>query len=219
MVVPGSNSDSIQSELQHHSQWAASHNLKLNASKTCEIVFSKKRKPKPPPNAGIQRVTTLKILGVEVDDNLTFNYHINNTISCCSSSFYALRTLKQFGLNQKELQTVFQTKVVAKLLYGSLAWWGYITKGTADRLEAFLRRAVKYKYYPAEGAPTITQMVSNQELNLFKTITQNTAHCLHPLLPLPKKTTTYTLRPRGHNFALPNKNDKLFISRCLYKYL
>ena len=217
LVVPGNNSNSIQAELQHHSAWAASHNLKLNTSKTCEIVFSKRGKSKPPPNMDIERTSTLKILGVHVDENLSFQTHINSTISSCSSSFYALRTLKQFGLNQAQLQTVFQSKIISKLLHGSLAWWGFLNKSSINQLESFLRRATKYKYYPENG-PSISDLVSKHELNLFKTITSDHSHCLYPLLPKPKDITPYSLRARGHNFTLPTKNDKLFISRCIYKY-
>ena len=217
LVVPGSNRGSIQNELTHHSQWAASHNLKLNPDKTCEIVFSKKNTTKPPLNLGVERVSTLRILGVTVDENLNFKQHIENSISSCSSTFFALRTLKQFGAKEQELQLVFRAKIVSKLLYGSLAWWGFITKALINRLETFLRRAIKYKYYPSESSPTIAEIVDKQEKHLFKAITQNKSHCLHHLLP-ELKEITYSLRPRGHYFSLPTKNDKLFISRCLYKY-
>ena len=67
LIVPGCNSLSIDKELEHHAKWAASHNLKLNLSKTMEIVFTKRGKLEPPPNAGITRVESLKVVGVTVD--------------------------------------------------------------------------------------------------------------------------------------------------------
>ena len=39
LVIPGCNAASIPAELEHHANWAATSNLKLNPSKTSEIVF------------------------------------------------------------------------------------------------------------------------------------------------------------------------------------
>ena len=90
LIVPGNNANTIPAELTHHSKWAKEHNLKLNLAKTSEIVFTSKRKiatPIPPTNPGIQRVSSLKVLGVVVVDNkLTFQDHINETIKQCSQA-------------------------------------------------------------------------------------------------------------------------------------
>src|SRR3989442_12300589 len=43
LVIPASNATSIPSELQHHAAWASQRNLKLNISKTAEIVFVRRR--------------------------------------------------------------------------------------------------------------------------------------------------------------------------------
>ena len=51
----------------------------------------------------------------------------------------------------------------------------------------------------------------NQEANLLKVVAYNPAHCLFPLLP-PIQSMPYNLRPRGHNFTLPSKDCRNFIS-------
>src|SRR5207244_559708 len=84
LVVPGSNVSSIQNELDYHSQWASQCNLKLNPTKTSEIVFSRKGSKPPPVNPGITRSESIKILGVVVDNRLTFSDHIDAVLTKCN---------------------------------------------------------------------------------------------------------------------------------------
>ena len=72
LIVPYTNASTIPPEIDHYSSWAANCNLKLNPSKTSEIVFSRKRLLPPPPNPGVTRTENLKILGLTVDNKMTF---------------------------------------------------------------------------------------------------------------------------------------------------
>lgn len=80
LVVPGGNQHTIPLEQSHHASWAASRNLSLNLSKSSEIVFSRRKSTAPPPNPGIDRVSSIKILGVIVDDKLSFQPHVANSL-------------------------------------------------------------------------------------------------------------------------------------------
>jgi len=144
LVVPASNASSIPSELQHHSAWASQRNLKLNIAKTAEIVFVRRRGKAPLPTPGINRVNSLKILGVLVDDHLTFQEHISQTINSCSQSLFALRTMRQHGLDNKSLHQIFTAKILSKLTYAAPAWWGYASASSKLQFESFLRKANKF---------------------------------------------------------------------------
>ena len=121
LIVPGSNSHTIPAELKHHADWAAASNLKLNPSKTSEIVFTRKHTPYPPPTSNVTRVTSLKILGITVDDKLSFTPHIQQTLTTCSQTLFAFRLLRQTGIDTHSLQTVFHSTTISKLLYCSPA--------------------------------------------------------------------------------------------------
>lgn len=217
LVVPGSNANSIPQELHHHAQWAAQHNLKLNLSKTSEIVFSSKRcrTSPPPPTQGIVRVNSLKILGVLVDGKLNFQPHINDAIKSCNQGLFALRTLRQHGLPDESLRLTFTSKILSKLSYASPAWWGFITESSENQLDAFLRKACRLNYY-SDTHLTFSTIVEQLETNLFNNIASNPHHCLHSLLP-PLKSSNYNLRSRGHSYKLPAKDDRNFINRLLYR--
>jgi hypothetical protein len=51
LIVPASNTFTLQLEIDHQSKWASSCNLKLNATKTSEIIFTRKKASPPPPHS------------------------------------------------------------------------------------------------------------------------------------------------------------------------
>ena len=90
LVRPASNSDSCPSELKHIQRWALANNLKLNRSKSQEIIF----KARPARDESIQlpavlpdikRVSSLTSLGVVLQDNLKVTDHMNAVIASCSN--------------------------------------------------------------------------------------------------------------------------------------
>ena len=213
LLVPGTNSATIQSEIMHHQQWAASCNLKLNINKTKEIVFCRRRVNPPPPLPNIERVQSIKILGVIVDNKLRFDSHFENKITECSQTLFALRTLKAHGLNATLLSQVFNSITTSKLFYAIPSLWGFLNKETKNRIQAFLTRAKKWGY--CSSSDTAEDIVTRLENNLFKNIVSNPDHCLHYMLP-EQKPMPVTLR-KGHGFTLPPKDDRQFITRMLYK--
>ena len=188
LIVPSSNLHTLNDELSHHETWAKSCNLKFNANKTAEIVFRARAKlPEPPANLGVQRVPSIKVLGVLMDNKLNFQEHVSTTIAACSSSLFALRVTRQYGLSEEMLQNVFKVAVLSKLMYASPAWSGFMSKSLLDRFEAFLRRAVKFGYYKTSD-PKASDLLLKADLGLFNKILHNEHHVLNFLLPPHKKT-------------------------------
>ena len=88
MVVLGNNTHTCQAEIEHLQTWVTANNLRLNGDKTKEIVFSACRHrtappPPPPPRPGIELVTSLRILGIIVNDKLTAADHVTTLLSSC----------------------------------------------------------------------------------------------------------------------------------------
>ena len=75
IIVPAVNIQSFKADLAHIEKWAAANNRKLNRSKSPEIIFMEGRRRRtvclPPPLTDIQRVTSMKILGVTVTNHLS----------------------------------------------------------------------------------------------------------------------------------------------------
>jgi len=147
LVVPSSNGHTLRDETEHHISWAHSCNLKINATKTQEMVVCRRGVLEPPLTAGINRVNNMKILGVFVDNKLSFNLHIEHNITACHQSFYALKILRTRGLSAEMINSVFKSIVISKLLYAGCAWWGFVNQTQINRLEAVLRKAKRLNYY------------------------------------------------------------------------
>ena len=109
----------------HIQTWAADNNLKLNRNKTKEIIFSSRREGAPPPSCpNIERVTSLRVLGVIVNDKLTAADHVTMLLSSCSSLLYVTRVLRSHGMPTTSLHDIFRAIVVSRIQYAAPAWSG-----------------------------------------------------------------------------------------------
>ena len=81
LIVPSVNSHLLHSKIQHICDWAESNNLKLNVSKSTEIIFTsphfkETKLPLPPPTPSITRLNRLTVLGVVVSSTFKFTEHV-----------------------------------------------------------------------------------------------------------------------------------------------
>ena len=140
-------------ELKHVQDWATANNLQLNMKKSQEMVFTKPRgrnssKVVVPAIPDVERVTSLKVLGVIISHNFSMDEHVSAVISSSGQALYALRILKSNGMSNACLQAVYQSTVVSRLTYASQAWRGFASRAALDRLDSFLRRSIKAGFYP-----------------------------------------------------------------------
>jgi len=226
IIIPAVNVDSRQAELTHVGEWASTNNLRVNPTKYAEIIFVDKRRgtrvTPPPPIAGIARVTTVKILGVTVTSSLSVAEHVRAVIGSCAQTLYALTVLRAHGMDDAALQTVFRAVAIAKLQYASSAWWGFTSEADRQRIEAFIRRRSARSHFVPPGIATFEDLCRTADDNLLVSIRGNPHHVLHPILPPQSDASQhYNLRPRRHNYQLPQRTghltDSNYITRTLYK--
>ena len=222
LLVPSVNSQLIPEELRYIAEWAAANNLSLNEKKTAEMVLHKKGTKgfaPPPPLPGITRVESMVILGVTLNDTLTFDEHVCRTVSQSSQSLYALRVLRAHGLEGAALWDVTRATLVSKMLYASPVWWGSITAAAKQRLQSLLSKLQRIGFLPQQFS-TFAELCEQADRSLFSSIIANSAHVLASLLP-PIHHTGYDLRKRSHDHIIPRADTflrKQFILRMLYDY-
>jgi hypothetical protein len=221
LLVPPANSNSIQSELDHVAEWSENNNLKLNASKTVEMIIHKPRfnvALVPAPLPGVSRQSQLKILGVIITDTLSFEEHINNVTTRVAQAGYALRTLKAHGLVGRALWDVACATTISRLTYASPAWYGFLNKNQVNKAQGAINRLKRGGFLPPDQEDFCI-ICENADQRLFNNVLCNHNHVLHQLLP-PVKSTPYNLRSRIHNRMIPSADNNLrknFIYRLLYK--
>ena len=82
--------------IQH---WAVRNRMKLNLTKTWEmVVHGRIFKPLPPLVQGIKRKSWLKLLGIIFQENPSdWDLYVDNLLGKASSRLYILRVFKYFG--------------------------------------------------------------------------------------------------------------------------
>ena len=92
---------------------------------------------------------------------------------------------------------------------------GFAGEGDRLRLERLIARMRREGYLPSDF-PDIASLAEEAGCRLFKSIIQCQTHVLRPLF-IDKPTSTRSLRVRAHNFILPLKDNRNFVSRVLYE--
>lgn len=221
VIIPASNKASRQSELANIQNWAQQNNLKLNCSKSCEIIFSDRRQRRrhavePLPLPGITRSRSMKMLGVEIANDFTVTQHVQQL---AMSS--ALRVLRTRGLSTVALQHVFRSTVVARLMYAASSWRGLTKASDRQRINSVIDRARRHGYCSPD-LPTFDDLCDAADDELFAKAARLSNHVLHSLLPPPSTASQrYDLRQRIHSLQLPEHSTHLsdcnFLMRMLYK--
>src|SRR6218665_1579175 len=108
LIVGSSRRSGIPVEFNNISKWAENNNLRLNTGKSKEMIISRRRKYDKQPNqqVDIERVNSMKILGITLNSELKVDEHIESLIKSSLTSLYALRILKAHGLRKEVIHKV-----------------------------------------------------------------------------------------------------------------
>jgi len=145
LVVPAANSSTRCQEIEQIGVWAAQNNLKLNNGKMKEMVIRVRGKCRklvnlPAPCPDIEGVSSICILGVTVNDQLSAADHVVNLLASSKSLLYALRSLRVHGIPDESPQEVFRATLLAKMTYAGPAWHSMCSAGDHAKLESLVNR-------------------------------------------------------------------------------
>ena len=114
----------IDSDLNIISQWLKNNRLVLNYLKSNYILMGNLRVGCIKPsinNKLLNRVFSTKKLGIEIDNNLKFDSHINKLFNQLNSRLCLMSKLKKF-LPEYTLNFLYKSLVKPKLDYGCILW-------------------------------------------------------------------------------------------------
>src|SRR5688572_11043885 len=107
------------------------------------------------------------------------------------------------------------------VLFCPLFSWSMSLYSTTLHISVLIDRLlqrIKHAGYLPLNSPDIDQLVCDADASLLKAVIKNDFHVLRSLFP-PIITRHYNLRPRPHDFTLPDRDDRNFIPRVLYGVL
>lgn len=121
-------------------QYCHQNDLVVNEEKTQQLVIGKK-KEEVSGIPGLAVSTEIKHLGVTLDQNLTWNKHVDNVCGKLSSGLYVLKRMSQIS-EDKTIRTTYFALFESHLRYG-LAVWGYSSVGNLQRVLVLQKKAVR----------------------------------------------------------------------------
>ena len=105
--------------IDQYFRWSTINQMPCNRAKYRELVAQKKNKAADTvPVNGLKQVNKLKILGVTLQENNRFNEHVKNKLMEANRCLFALRTLRQEGYMQPDIDSLFAAIVLPTITYG-----------------------------------------------------------------------------------------------------
>ena len=193
--------------------------MKINESKTKEIVVCFRLEPvllQPLFINGIQieQVSSAKLLGLIISDDLTWQTHVDFIVSKASKRIYYIIVLKRSGLSAKDLVTVYSTTIRPIVEYVAPLWHSSLTKQQSDTIEHIQKQVLKivfncsYKEGLVKSGLTTLNHRREQLIKDFFTKMQDPNHKLNILLPR-QKTNSYSTRG-SKKFKMPKCKTNRF---------
>jgi len=207
LLVPQHSDVSMEDEFQNIQDWSAKNKLKINNTKTKEIIFWRSRqcvnKYNIPLLVGIERVNSVVLLGVTLDMHLTWTLHIDQLLMQAAQRFYLLNQLKHMGLTiSGGLSNVFQALVVSRVRYALPVFSGNMSQSDIGRINSLFKKGKRWGI--ADQIFDLQQLAIASDLCLSKKASSGD-HCLHPLIPSLKPRPFYDLRERLANLHIVPK--------------
>ena len=186
--------------------------MKLNPKKCKEMLINFMQndnftiRPIVLGNNTVECVTTYKLLGIIISNDLNWNKHIDYISKKASKRLYSLRILKKVGVNRDGILKVYLTTIRPILEYGVQVWQD-IPEFLSNKLESIQKRAL-CTIYPCHSyldALNITNLSSlkDRRSQLCRKYIQKISQNDHPINFLKPRTATsghsYNLRPGGNN--------------------
>ena len=134
----------MNSEFKNVHNWFLSNKLALNTKKTHFMIFGTNAnsvvKIKINDNE-IQRVKSIKFLGVTIDEDLKWKNHVNNILCIISRNIGIMNRMKDF-LPEHVLILLYNSLILPYLNYCNINW-GSCNKYLLDRIYKLQKRAIR----------------------------------------------------------------------------
>ena len=203
--VQKGSSGSMQTHVNQAVSWYTTNKIIPNVDKTKDMVISFHKQPidiSPICIEGIEieRVKSVKLLGISVTDKITWNENTTYICSKASKRLYHLKQLRRAGLDSVDLLAFYESVIRSVLEYACPVLHTSLTVADPSRIESIQRRAMKIIEpklgYDAACSKYHLDNTFVRRENLSKkffTCINSPSHKLHHLLPQPK-SNRYCLR-------------------------
>ena len=132
--------------IEEVTKWCEENGLKISAPKTQVMLWTRSYKLKHPNHlmingSKIELSDSVKYLGVILDNKLNFNKHIDEMVSKCKRTIFAVKRAvgKKWGLKPHMLNWIYKTLIIPKVTYGCIVWGVHTTLSQRNKIETIQR--------------------------------------------------------------------------------
>jgi len=136
----------VNYDLKNLTTWLNANKISLNVSKTELIIFKPKNKPldfelKIKINGKrLEHTPYVTYLGVKIDENLTWNFHIDNLSAKLNRANAMLSKIRHY-VDKKTLKSIYYSIFQSHLIYSCLSWAQNLS--AIKRLVILQRKAIR----------------------------------------------------------------------------
>ena len=123
-------------------QWFKDNKMEANPSKFQYIMLNSSNEAPLVIEKNIEPEQYVKLLGVYIDSNLNFTYHVDNLSKKASNQIRVLKRLS-CNLDQVSRMQIFRSFILSHFKYCAIVYH-FCSKGNTDKMEKILYRALKY---------------------------------------------------------------------------
>lgn len=212
-------------------QWSLENRVQLNTEKCKEMRISctKSQQEFEPiliNGDTLEVVENVKLLGLNISSNLTWNIHINEIVKKASKRLYFFIQLKRANVARTDLGLFYSSCIRSIMDYAVPVFHYSLPRYLMRELEHVQKRAMSI-ICPGHGYHEALDIMNFKELaihhdemceTLFDTIVNDNDHRLYKLLSATHETTYLLRRARPFNvprFKTDRFKNSFIISSCL----
>ena len=161
-----------QDHLNRIDRWTEEKKMKLNVSKTKNIIFnfSKNKQFSTEVKLNgevIETVSETKLLGTTITNDLNWKKNTERIVKEANKRMYFLHRLSRFTNNKQDLKKIYILQIRSKLEQSCVLWHSSITQKCEENLERVQKSALRIilgvKYLNYENALKILKLQSLKE--------------------------------------------------------
>ena len=143
-------------------EWLSFNNLKANASK-CNLFLSPyQRVPVNSKGSNIESSNCEKLLGVYIDGNFSFEYHINRTYCKASRKLHTLPRIAK-NISQDKKRMLFKSSIFLQFNYCPTVWMCQ-GKGLNNKINNIYETALRIVYQDKKSSfETLSKRVKSSQ--------------------------------------------------------
>lgn len=142
-----SSSSRMQIAADQIASWSDSNLMNINIKKTKEMLIGSISNLPPPlvtfDDHCIERVSSYKLLGVIVSNNLSWDEHINFICSKANKRLHFLKLLKRSRMSPEDMLQYYTSIIRPVIEYACPLWQSGLTNLQRNQLEAIQKRALR----------------------------------------------------------------------------